>query len=405
GARPRAFDSAVPHDHDRVPHGRAAGPVEERGADEGKGRGRQLGRRGERGGHGDLPALGRTDEHALAHAAGARFVLHDTVAVRAVDHAVRQGRDPQVRGDQGVREGRVRGLLYPRVPVLEPGRPRTDERRGLEVVAQVPGPVPLVDRRDVAAERLQRGGRVRGPLGGRRRAGAERHAERTGNGRDGAPTHASYGSHGPPAPDWVGNALLGTWDCTAACGAVQRPDVRRRSQGRRGRADSRPDGGRLRCGAAGGADNLPILRADGSEHQRRTGVLKPIGRATGGTAVFVAVAALPGSAPVGAQDGAITGYSAGAAERQRAREIQLMERILPSDLNAMSRELSREPHVAGSDAQARTRDRVLEWTRSWGLESEAPTYTVFLPWATEVELEQTAPVRRRFELREPPIEG
>src|SRR5690606_5201515 len=96
---------------------------------------------------------------------------------------------------------------------------------------------------------------------------------------------------------------------------------------------------------------------------------------------------------------------AGAAERQRAREIQLMERILPSDLSAMSRELSREPHVAGSDAQARTRDRVLEWTRSWGLESEAPTYTVFLPWATEVELEQTAPVRRRFELREPPIEG
>jgi len=134
-------------------------------------------------------------------------------------------------------------------------------------------------------------------------------------------------------------------------------------------------------------------------------VLKPIRRATWWTAVFVAVAALPGSAPVGAQDGAITGYSAGAAERQRAREIQLMERILPSDLSAMSRELSREPHVAGSDAQARTRDRVLEWTRSWGLESEAPTYTVFLPWATEVELEQTAPVRRRFELREPPIEG
>lgn len=134
-------------------------------------------------------------------------------------------------------------------------------------------------------------------------------------------------------------------------------------------------------------------------------MLKPILRATSWTAALLVLATWPGAAPAAAQDSSITGYSAGSAARQRAREARVLERILPAELDATSQALSREPHVAGSDAQARTRDWVLEQTRSWGLESEAPTYTVYLPWATEVELEQIAPARRRFDLREPPIEG
>lgn len=99
-----------------------------------------------------------------------------------------------------------------------------------------------------------------------------------------------------------------------------------------------------------------------------------------------------------------TGFSAAAAERQRAIEAQAIDAIQPAFLDSISYALTREPHVAGSPAQARTRDWVMDRTRAWGLESEIKTYHVFLPWPTQVELEMTAPKRRRFELREAVLE-
>lgn len=76
----------------------------------------------------------------------------------------------------------------------------------------------------------------------------------------------------------------------------------------------------------------------------------------------------------------------------------MLAAIHPAALDSFSYALTREPHVAGSPAQERTRDWVIERTRSWGLESEAKAYRVFLPWPTLVELELTAPERRPLEL-------
>src|SRR5258708_25692923 len=41
--------------------------------------------------------------------------------------------------------------------------------------------------------------------------------------------------------------------------------------------------------------------------------------------------------------------------------------------------LTRAPHVAGTPAQAATRDYVLERLRAWGLEAWSKEYTVYLP--------------------------
>lgn len=102
------------------------------------------------------------------------------------------------------------------------------------------------------------------------------------------------------------------------------------------------------------------------------------------------------AAPVLAQQP--TGFTAASAERQRAVEAAVLTAIRPAALDSFSYALTREPHVAGSPAQERTRDWVMERTRSWGLESEAKAYRVFLPWPTLVEVELTAPERRKLEL-------
>ncbi len=128
--------------------------------------------------------------------------------------------------------------------------------------------------------------------------------------------------------------------------------------------------------------------------------------------VLVGVAVLAGApapalarqangAPSSEQAGpAATGFSSGAAARQHALERRVIEMIEPAMMDSMSFALTREPHVAGSPAQARTRDWVLEQTRSWGLESEAKAYHVYMPWPTEAALEMTAPSPHRFTLSE-----
>ncbi len=120
-------------------------------------------------------------------------------------------------------------------------------------------------------------------------------------------------------------------------------------------------------------------------------------------ALTVTLALAPASAL--AQEAAVTGFSREAAGRQRTLERRVIEAIRPATLDSFSFALTREPHVAGSAAQARTRDWVIERTRAWGLESEVKAYRVFLPWPTAVELEMTAPERRTFELREAVLEA
>src|SRR2546428_13996337 len=45
----------------------------------------------------------------------------------------------------------------------------------------------------------------------------------------------------------------------------------------------------------------------------------------------------------------------------------------------MPRDVTRLPHMAGTPAQAVTRDYVVEKLRSWGLECWTKEYTVYLP--------------------------
>ncbi|HYW10085.1 MAG TPA: PA domain-containing protein, partial [Longimicrobium sp.] len=118
---------------------------------------------------------------------------------------------------------------------------------------------------------------------------------------------------------------------------------------------------------------------------------------------FVPAALLASATLLAAQQPALTGYSPAAAERERATEADAVRRPAPERARAHSRILSAETHVAGTPAQARTRDYVIAQMRAMGLETEVRTYSVYLPHATAARVWRVAPEPRELSTAEPAI--
>lgn len=119
-------------------------------------------------------------------------------------------------------------------------------------------------------------------------------------------------------------------------------------------------------------------------------------------ALLAAIISLTPTGDASAQQRLI-GYSPAAAERQRAAEADAIARPDAERAAAHARVLSREPHVAGTDAQARTRDYVIAQMKSWGLRTEVRAYDVWMPHATSVRLVRVAPTPLEIPIGEPPI--
>jgi N-acetylated-alpha-linked acidic dipeptidase len=118
-------------------------------------------------------------------------------------------------------------------------------------------------------------------------------------------------------------------------------------------------------------------------------------------ALAVAVAALAGAplaTPARAQPApapaALPGYAAAAAAQQRALEASAIARPDSARAAAHARALSAEAHVAGTPAQARTRDYVVGEMRKLGLETSVRAYRVYLPHATGVRVWRRGADRR-----------
>src|SRR5687768_3011442 len=99
------------------------------------------------------------------------------------------------------------------------------------------------------------------------------------------------------------------------------------------------------------------------------------------------------------------GYSPAAALRQRDLESDALRRQGASSARAHARALTREAHVAGTPAQARTRDYVVGQMRGWGIETEFRTYDVWLPHPTSVRVWRVSPSMLELPLAEPAVAG
>jgi len=104
------------------------------------------------------------------------------------------------------------------------------------------------------------------------------------------------------------------------------------------------------------------------------------------------------AAPLGAQT--TTGYSPQAAVIERATEADAIARPSASSASAHSKFLSLQPHMAGTAAQARTRDYVIDKMKSWGLETEVRGYSVWMPHPLSARIWRIAPDPIELKLQE-----
>jgi N-acetylated-alpha-linked acidic dipeptidase len=118
----------------------------------------------------------------------------------------------------------------------------------------------------------------------------------------------------------------------------------------------------------------------------------------------LALLSLLSAATLGAQQ-PIVGYTPANSARERDLESDAVKRPSPTAAAANSKELSRETHVAGTPAQARTRDYVIAQLKSWGLETEVRAYDVWMPHPTSVHVARLSPDPKQFSLAEPPVKG
>lgn len=105
--------------------------------------------------------------------------------------------------------------------------------------------------------------------------------------------------------------------------------------------------------------------------------------------------------PLGAQT--TPGYSPQSATAERAAEADVIARPSPTIASAHSKFLSLQPHMAGTPAQARTRDYVVSQMKSWGLETEVRSYRIWMPHPLSTRVWRISPNPTELNLQEGPI--
>jgi N-acetylated-alpha-linked acidic dipeptidase len=112
------------------------------------------------------------------------------------------------------------------------------------------------------------------------------------------------------------------------------------------------------------------------------------------------IAAAMVTVSVSAHAQATPGYSIQDGRVERAAEATAIERPSPTSAAAHSKFLSLQPHMAGTPAQARTRDYVINQMKSWGLETEIREYRVWMPHPSSTRVWRIAPQPMELDLRE-----
>ncbi len=104
--------------------------------------------------------------------------------------------------------------------------------------------------------------------------------------------------------------------------------------------------------------------------------------------------------PLAAQ---LPGYAPASAERQKAVEAAAVSVPDAARARVHSRALASEVHVAGTEAQARTRDYVIDQMKAMGLQTEVRAYDVWMPHPTNVQVWRLSPDTLVLSLQEPPV--
>lgn len=107
--------------------------------------------------------------------------------------------------------------------------------------------------------------------------------------------------------------------------------------------------------------------------------------------------------PVVVPERGMTGFAPGRREGQLLHERMLREDVQASRCRKHVKELTRAPHIAGSEANARGANYLSRQLESWGFDVERHDYEVLLPYPVRVGVEVTEPVSFSARLKEMPI--
>jgi N-acetylated-alpha-linked acidic dipeptidase len=94
------------------------------------------------------------------------------------------------------------------------------------------------------------------------------------------------------------------------------------------------------------------------------------------------------------------GFNDSTRRVEQSAEQKLQESITPARLDTIVRMLSSENRIAGSPADEHIRDYVVAELKKSGLDVEVVPYKVYLPYATDIDLELTMPEHQKFVLQE-----
>jgi N-acetylated-alpha-linked acidic dipeptidase len=119
--------------------------------------------------------------------------------------------------------------------------------------------------------------------------------------------------------------------------------------------------------------------------------------------IRIVLALLAGANVSAAAQQSMIGFTTAGAARERELEASAIKRPSPASASAHSKELSRETHVAGTTAQARTRDYVIDQMKRWGIDTEVRAYDIWMPHPTSVHVARVSPQPKELSLAEPPV--
>lgn len=108
----------------------------------------------------------------------------------------------------------------------------------------------------------------------------------------------------------------------------------------------------------------------------------------------------PPAQPLQSAQTGMPGFTPAEGIAEQKWEASTAALVSPTRASAMSRAFSQEPHMAGSPAQARTRDLFRGYLQQDGIASEVRTYNIYLPYPTSVHLYRIAPNPQELPLSE-----
>jgi N-acetylated-alpha-linked acidic dipeptidase len=109
---------------------------------------------------------------------------------------------------------------------------------------------------------------------------------------------------------------------------------------------------------------------------------------------------LAGATGVAQAQSGLDGYTPANAAKQQQYEAGFQDGVSADDIRALSRNLSKRPHLVGSPNQAQVVERILQKFRGYGLDAHTQSYDIYISRPEDIQVSMTKPYTRAATVKE-----